>query len=129
MIILIVIKVEAKNKFLKGINYNIENNYEKQINILNYYKNILLKEKKRNINEIKEIETKIFEKSNQITLNLKDLKNTYKTIEDISMDKNHIKNENDFINSLREKIEEIGIKSEEQDKIIEEIKERIIQNL
>ena len=44
------------------------------------------------------------------------------------MDKNHIKNENDFINSLREKIEEIGIKNEEQDKIIEEIKKRIIQN-
>ena len=120
-----VIKEEGKNKFIKEIN-NKENNYEKQINILNYYKNKLLKEKERNIKEKKEIENKILEKFNQITSNLEGLKKTYKLIEDVLMDKNHIKNVYEFINSsLREKIEEIGIKGEEQEKIIKEMKDII----
>ena len=111
---------KEKETYLEEINQKKidKSNIEKQINELNYNKNILMKEQ----NEIKE---KINNKNNQIAYIIIKLKKILQKIEDITMNRSHLKSIDEYIDSLKDKMEKIGLKDEEQKKELKRMKENI----
>ena len=70
---------------------NAKFSLERQINELNYNKNILIEEQKNNIKEHNEIKEKIKNISNQITYIIIKLQNISHKIDDIAMNNSHLK--------------------------------------
>ena len=92
---------------------------------LNYNKNIINEEQKKYIKEQTEIQEKIKNTNSQICFVLIKLQQQETKIEDILKNNRHIKNEDEFIDSLKDKVEEIGLNDEEQKKVIQIMKENM----
>ena len=116
---------KEKNRYLEEINRkkNAKSNLEKQINELSFNKNKLLEQKNNNIKDKHETELLIQTISNQITFIIIKLKGISQKINDIAMNNNSLKTEDEYIDSLRDKMEEVGIKDEEQMKALKKMKE------
>lgn len=115
---------KEKDRFLEELNNKkkAKNNLDNQINELNYNRNKLNQEKINNINERNEIQKKILNTKNQITFIIVRLKNISNKINDIAMNNNHLKTEEEYIDSLEDNMKEIGIKDEEQKRLLQEQK-------
>ena len=118
---------KVKETYLEAINQKKidKSNIEKQINELNYNKNILMKEQNKKIKEQNEIKEKIKNINNQITYIIIKLKHILIKIEDITMNRSHLKSIDEYIDSLKDKMEKIGLKDEEQKKELKRMKENI----
>ena len=92
---------------------------------LNYNKNIINEEQKKYIKEQTEIQEKIKNTNSKICYMIIKLQQQVAKIEDIAMNNRHIKNEDEFIDSLKDKMEEIGLNDEEQKKVIQNMKENM----
>ena len=99
------------------------NNLEEQRNEFNRYKNILEREKQKNLDEKKEIEEKISNINKRIFFIITRLHSCYQKINDIAMNNNHIKTEDEYIDSLKDNMNEIGIDDKEQIEKLKQIKE------
>ena len=88
-----------KQKYLEEIDRkkNAKTNLEKQINDLNDHKKVLEEEQNKNIKEQNEIKGKIKNTSNQITYIIIRLQNISQKIEDIAMNNNHLKTQDEYI--------------------------------
>ena len=115
---------KEKERYLQELNSkkNAKNNLERQKNELNYNKNKLNQEKVNNINERNEIQKKILNTKNQITFIIVRLKNISNKISDIAMNNNHLKTEEEYIDSLQDNMKEVGIKDDEQKRLLQEQK-------
>ena len=115
---------KEKERYLKELDNKkkAKNNLDKQINELNYNRNKLNQEKANNINERNEIEKKIIDTKNKLTFIIVKLKNISNKINDIAMNNNHLKTEEEYIDSLEENMKEVGIKDEEQRRLLQEQK-------
>ena len=115
---------KEKNRYLEELNNKkkAKSNLDKQINELNYNRNKLNQEKEKNINERNEIQKKIIDTKNQITFIIVRLKNISNKINDIAMNNNHLKTEEEYIDSLEDNMKEVGIKDEEQRRLLQEQK-------
>lgn len=78
----------------------------------------------RNLQEKNEIEVKIANTSKQIGFIIMQLKNISDKIDIYAMNKNNVKNEDEYIESLRIQMEEIGFKDEEQREEINRMKKQ-----
>ena len=76
----------------------------------------------KNIQEKNEIVIKIGKTSNKITFIIMQLKNISDKIDMLAMNKNNIKTEDEYIESLGVQMEEIGFKDEEQRQQINKMK-------
>ena len=116
---------ENKEKNQLNIEEIKKSNFEiqEQLNQLNSnYKNLLEKSNENN-EEIKKIEEDIEGLNNNITLIIIKMKNLKEKIDDITMKDHWLKTEDEYIDSLRDKMEELGIKDEEQMTGLDKIKE------
>jgi len=106
---------------------NRKNSLDRQINELNYNKNMLINEKEKNIKEENEIKKNIEKMSKQIIFIIIKLKKISETLSNIANNKNHLMTENDYIDSLllNNEIVKMGINNEEQMKVFKTIKENI----
>ena len=97
---------------------NLENN-----------KLLLLGEKENNIKEKIEIQKKINEINQRIFITILKLQNLTERINDIAMNNNHLKNEDEYIDDLMDKMDKMNIRDKEKIKKIKNIKEnnRIIR--
>jgi len=119
-------KVEVEKKLVQDIIDEKEkekSELEKQKQELNNYKNILRKEKQKNENEKKEIEEKISIINKKIFFIITRLHSCYQKINDIAMNNNHLKTEDEYIDSLKDNMIEIGIEDKEQIEKLKQIKE------
>lgn len=116
-----------KQKYLEEIDRkkNAKTNLEKQINDLNDHKKVLEEEQNRNIKEQNEIKGKIKNTSNQITYIIIRLQNISQKIEDIAMNNNHLKTQDEYIDSLKDKMDQIGMNDEQQKNNLKKMKEDI----
>ena len=64
----------------------------------------------KNLQEKRDIEIKIAKTSNNIAYIIMQLKNISDKIDMLAMNKNNVKNEDEYIESLRAQMEEIGFK-------------------
>jgi len=124
------IKEEREEREKKKKNYLEEqtkgkSNLDILIIELNYNKNIINEEQKKYIKEQTEIQEKIKNTNSQICFVIIKLQQQISKIEDIAMNNRHIKNEDEFIDSLKDKMEEIGLNDEEQKKVIQNLKENM----
>ena len=115
---------QEKKKILEEMDKktNAKNNLERQKNELNYNKSKLEKEKINNINEKDKIQEKIKDINNQILFIIIKLQGFSEKINDIAMNNNHIKTEDEYIDSLKDKMDEIGYKDKEQIEKLQQIK-------
>lgn len=104
---------------------NAKTNLEKQINDLNDHKKVLEEEQNKNIKEQNEIKGKIKNTSNQITYIIIRLQNISQKIEDIAMNNNHLKTQDEYIDSLKDKMDQIGMNDEQQKNNLKKMKEDI----
>ena len=114
-----------KEIYLQQLNSQNEskNEIDRQINELNYNKKMLLEEKERNDDEKKEIEKELTNTRNQITFTIIKLKNLSQKLSLIAMTSSNIKTEDEYIDSLRQRMDEIGIKDEEQKETLKKMKD------
>ena len=91
---------------------------------LNDNKKQLLEEKNNNLKDKEEIEKKIENIKNQITYIIIKLQSISEKINDIAMNNNHSKTEDEYIDSLKDKMEEVGLNDEDQKKALNEMKEK-----
>ena len=115
---------EERDKKTKESKNNLDKQKE-QRDILNNNKNKLDQEKTKNIKDRNEIQKKILDTKNLITLIIIRLKNISNKINDIAMNNNHLKTEEEYIDSLEKNMEEIGIEDDEQKKVLKEQKDLI----
>ena len=99
-----------------------KNKINSQIDELNFNKKKLEEEKMKNIQVKSEIEIKIANTSNHIGYIIMQLKNISDKIDMLAMNKNNIKNEDEYIESLKVHMEEMGFKDEEQSEEINRMK-------
>ena len=104
---------------------NAKTSLEKQINEFNYHKEVLEEEKNKYIQEQNEIKEKIKNTSNQISYIIIKLKNISQKIEDIAMNSKHLKTQDEYIDSLKDKMEQIGLNDEEQKNYLKKMKDNI----
>mgnify|MGYP002624665155 CR=1 FL=1 len=119
-------KVEVEKKIVQEIIVEKEKEKSelgKQKKELNNYKNILEREKQKNENEKKEIEEKISNINKKIFFIITRLHSCYQKINDIAMNNNHLKTEDEYIDSLKDNMIEIGIDDKEQIEKLKQIKE------
>lgn len=82
-----------------------------------------MEQKTNNLNEKLQTEKQIQNTSSQIAFIIIKLKGISQKINDIAMNNNHLKTEDEYIDSLKDKMEEIGLKDEEQKKALKKMKE------
>lgn len=116
-----------KQKYMEEINRkkNAKTSLEQKINELNDHKDVLEEEKEKYIKEQNEIKEKIKYTQNQITFIIIKLKNISQKLDDIAMNNKHLKTQDEYIDSLAVKMEQIGLKDEEQKRELKNIKENI----
>ena len=116
---------EQKKKMLDEMNKdnNAKTNLQKHQNELLYNKTLLENQKENNLHEKADIQKKIIDINNQILFIIIKLQSISEKINDIAMNNNHLKNEEEYIDDLMDKMDKINNK--EQDKIakIKKIKE------
>ena len=115
-----------KQRYLEEINLkkNTKNKLDQQLNELNYNKEKLIEEKNKNINEKIEIEKKLLNTKNQITFIIIQLKNISDKIDNLAMNPNNIKTEDEYIDSLKKQMDEIGYNDEEQKNALDTMKKQ-----
>ena len=101
---------------------NEKNTLITQLEELNNHKSKLLDEKSKNLDERNEIEKKINNITHQIIFILIKLQNITEKISFIAMNINYIQTEDKYIDFLKQKMDNIGIKDEEQEKNLDDIK-------
>ena len=116
-----------KQQYMEEINRkkNAKTSLEKQINEFNYHKEVLEEEKNKYIQEQNEIKEKIKNTSNQISYIIIKLKNITQKLEDIAMNSKHLKTQDEYIDSLKDKMEQIGLNDEEQKNYLKKMKDNI----
>ena len=102
---------------------NAKNNLEKQKNEMKYNKDLLLKEKENNLKEKHDIQNKIKNINHQILFIIIKLQSISEKINDIAMNNNHIKNEDEYIDDLMDKMDKMNIKEKDKIEKIKKIKE------
>ena len=116
-----------KQKYMEEINRkkNAKTSLDKQKNELNYHKEILEEEKNKYIEEQNEIKEKIRNTTNQITFIIIKLQNISQKIEELAMNNKHLKTQDEYIDSLTDKMEQIGLNDEEKKRDLKKMKENI----
>ena len=118
-------KNEKKRNELKTkltLKKNEKNTLISHLEELNNNKSKLLDEKSKNLDERNEIEKKINNITHQIIFILIKLQNITEKISFIAMNINYIQREDEYIDFLKQKMDNIGIKDEEQEKNLDDIK-------
>ena len=115
-----------RQRYLDELNQKKQskNALERQLNELNYNREKLVAEKNKNLSEKNEIEKKILNTSNQITFIIIQLKSISDKIDTLAMNPNNIKTEDEYIDSLKNKMDEIGFNDEEQIKAMDTMKKQ-----
>lgn len=115
---------EKKKEILKEINQknNAKNNLERQQNELKYNQDILKKKKEINEKEKSEIQIKINDINKQILFIIIRLQSISQKINDIALNNNHIKNEDEYMDDLMEKMNKMNIKEKDKIEKIKKIK-------
>ena len=117
---------EAKKKeYLNQMNknYSEKNNLEKQKNELSYNKSILLEEKNKNTVEKINIQKKIGHINQDILFTIYNLQRISQKINDIAMNNNHLKTEDEYIEDLINKMDKMNLNDKEKIEKIKKIKE------
>ena len=117
---------QEKNKILEEINEKEKaqkNNINRQKTVLKNNKDKLDKQKKNTLEERITILDKISQINKTIIVVIYKLQSYYQKINDIAMNNNFMKTEDEYIDSLKSNIEQIGYKDIEQIKILNKIKE------
>ena len=116
---------EEKKKILDEMNKHnkTKSNLERHQNELLYNKNLLLEQKDKNIMEKTNIQRKITDINNQILFIIIKLQSISEKINDIAMNNNHLKNEEEYIDDLMDKMDKMNIREEDKIKKIKKIKE------
>ncbi len=117
---------EEKKKIIDEMNKKnqTKSGFERQKNILNNNKTQLLKEKENRTKEKNNIEMKIKDINKQILFIIVKLQNISEKINAIAMNNNHIKNEDEYIDDLMEKMDKMNIKEKDKIEKIKKIKEQ-----
>lgn len=117
---------QERQRYLEEINQKkkSKNELDRQLNELNFNREKLIVEKEKNMNEKNEIEKKILTTSNNITFIIIKLKNMSDKIDCLAMNTENIKTEDEYIDSLKRKMDEIGYNDEEQIKAMDSIKKQ-----
>ena len=117
---------EEKKKIIDEMNKKnqTKSGFERQKNTLNYNKTQLLKEKENITKEKNNIELKIKDINKQILFIIVKLQNISEKINAIAMNNNHIKNEDEYIDDLMEKMDKMNIKEKDKIEKIKKIKEQ-----
>ena len=119
-------KAEKEKKMVQNIIDEKEKEksmLEKQKMEFNNYKTILKKEKQKNVNEKTEIQEKISYINKKIFFIITRLHSCYQKINDIAMNNNHLKTEDEYIDTLKDNMMEIGIEDKDQIEKLKQIKE------
>ena len=111
------IKEEIKKK--KGVKDKIIRQKEN----LENNKELLQKEKSKNILEKREIQKKINEINHKILITILKMQSLNEKVNNIAMNNNHIKNEDEYIDDLLDKMDKMNIKDKTQIEKIQKIKE------
>jgi len=116
---------EEKKKILDEMNKHnkTKSNLERHRNELLYNKNLLLSQKDKNVMEKSDIQRKITDINNQILFIIIKLQSISEKINDIAMNNNHLKNEEEYIDDLMDKMDKMNIKEEDKIAKIKKIKE------
>ena len=104
---------------------NAKTSLDKQKNELNYHKEILEEERNKYIEEQNEIKEKIRNTTNQITFIIIKLQNISQKIEELAMNNKHLKTQDEYIDSLTDKMEKIGLNDEEKKRDLKKMKDNI----
>ena len=97
---------------------------ENQIMELNKNKKQLLEEKNSNLKNKEDTEKNIEMIKNQITFIIIKLQRISEKINDIALNNNHSKTEDEYIDSLKDKMEEVGLNDVDQKNALNEMKEK-----
>ena len=92
---------------------NEKDSFQQRINELNFNKEDLIEKRENYLKEKKKIEKQIKVINKKMKIIIKKLQTLSEEIYKKGMNKNHIKNENDYIDSLSSQMHEIGYKEEE----------------
>ena len=95
---------------------------ERELNDLNSQKNQFINKKNSYINDKQRTNENIEKINKDITIIILDLINISKKIQNLAMNQFHIEIENEYIESLIERLEQIGIKDNSQIKKLKEFK-------
>jgi len=116
---------EKKKKIIEEMNQKnkAKSGLEMQKNTLNYNKRQLLKEKENKTKEKNDVQMKIKDINKQILFIIVKLQNISEKINAIAMNNNHIKNEDEYIDDLMEKMDKMNIKEKDKIEKIKKIKE------
>ena len=85
-------------------------------------KSKLLDEKSKTLDERDQTEKRVFNIRSQISFNIIKLQSVTEKYNAIAMNSNHMKREDEYIDFLKEKMENMGIKDEEQQESLKNIK-------
>ena len=121
-------KKEYENKkkqylYMMNKNYSEKNNIEKQKNELTYHKNQLLSEKSKNLKEKNDIQNRIYYINQEILYIIYNLQKISEKINDLAMNINHLKNEDEYIDDLINKMDKLNYNEKEKIEKIKKIKE------
>ena len=116
---------EKKKKIIEEMNQKnqAKNGLERQKNTLIYNKKQLVKEKEKKTKEKNDIQMKIKEINKQILFIIIKIQNISEKINSIAMNNNHIKNEDEYIDDLMEKMDKMNFKEKEKIEKIKKIKQ------
>ena len=114
-----------KTKILEEMNKRTkdQSKVQKQKNEMEYNKNKLIEEKGKNSMEKEAIQKKINYINKQLVYIIIKLQNISEKINSIAMNNNHIKNEDDYIDDLMEKMDKMNIKDKNKIEKMKKIKE------
>ena len=114
-----------KKKILEEMNKKSKDkgNLQKAKNQMEYNKNKLIEEKGKNSKEKEEIQKKINYINKQIVYIIIKLQNISEKINNMAMNNSHIKNEDEYIDDLMEKMDKMNIKDKDKIEKMKKIKE------
>ena len=114
-----------KKQYLNEMNknYSEKNKIEKQRNELTYNKNELLNEKSKNLKEKIEIQNRIGDINHEILYIIYNLQKISEKINDIAMNNNHLKTEDEYIDDMINKMDKLNINEKEKIARIQQIKQ------
>ena len=107
-------EIARKNNEISGL--------EQQLKDLNNKKDLFEKEKEKNELIKESLKKETDQTTKDILLTLMELQKISRTIETLALNNKHIKNQNDYIDDLEKKLEDIGDDKKEQVKKLEKIK-------